>query len=215
MKAGARRAIVGGRVNAIERAVTHRRFGQLHHLQQHGFAGIDQFVQCDARGRAVALRAPSRASSGTWTNAARRGPFRCTRLDRAPAQVIAEIAAGIARDSRIDAGAFGRAQQFGGVRTEHHGVGAAGDRSLACPVRSASGHRVVTALRARVSIRTCAVRVARPNISSACGRYFASNSGNSRSTACRSRERCGQTVRRHRARDGAAAAAAPPAAASG
>ena len=41
-----------------------------------------------------------------------------------------------------------------------------------------SGHNVVTALRARVSIRTKGVRVARPNIRSACGRLRASRSGN-------------------------------------
>ena len=53
------------------------------------------------------------------------------RLDRAPAQVIAEIAAGIARCPRVNTGAIGRAQQFCDVRAEHHGVGTAGDRALA------------------------------------------------------------------------------------
>ena len=52
------------------------------------------------------------------------------RLDRAPAQIIAEIAAGIARGPRVNAGAIGRAQQFCNVRAKHHGVGAAGDRAL-------------------------------------------------------------------------------------
>ena len=47
------------------------------------------------------------------------------RLDRAPAQIVAEIAAGIARGAGVDARAVGRAQQFGGVRTEHDSVGAA------------------------------------------------------------------------------------------
>ena len=76
--------------------------------------------------------APSRASSGTCTNAARRGPSSApTRLDRAPAQIIAEIAAGVARGARIDAGAERGAQQFCGMRAEHFGVGATRDRSLA------------------------------------------------------------------------------------
>src|ERR1700738_5462563 len=52
------------------------------------------------------------------------------RLDRAPAEVVAEIAAGVARGARIDATAERGAQQFRGVRAEHHGVGLARDRSL-------------------------------------------------------------------------------------
>jgi len=40
------------------------------------------------------------------------------RLDRAPAQVVAEIASGVARGPRIDTGRAGRAEKFGGVRAE-------------------------------------------------------------------------------------------------
>ena len=76
--------------------------------------------------------APPRASSGTWTKAARRGPcLASTASIRAPAQIIAEVTPGIARGPGVDAGAAGRAQEFGGVRPEHRGVGAADDRSLA------------------------------------------------------------------------------------
>ncbi len=63
----------------------------------------------------------------------RRAVVAAGRLDRPPAQVIAEIAAGIARGAGIDAGAVGGTQQFCGVRAEHHGVGIARDRSLAHP----------------------------------------------------------------------------------
>ena len=53
------------------------------------------------------------------------------RFDGAPAQIIAEVTAGVARGPGVDAGAIGGAEQPGGVRTEHRGVGAADDRSLA------------------------------------------------------------------------------------
>jgi hypothetical protein len=45
-------------------------------------------------------------------------------------------------------------------------------------VLSASGHSMVTALRARVSILRYGVRDASPNINSASGRCFASSFGN-------------------------------------
>src|ERR1700685_857832 len=63
------------------------------------------------------------------------------RLDRAPAQIVAEIAPGVARYPRVDAGGAGRAQQFGGMRAERQGVGAAGDRSLARAAAIGIGER--------------------------------------------------------------------------
>ena len=149
--------IVEGRDSAVPRRLPR----QLHHLQQHGFAGIDQFFQRDAVRVPLRCDAPSRASSGTWTNAARRGPSsRLDRLDRAPAQIIAEIAAGIARGPRVDAGADARraaAWRCAGRTSWRRRR----RRSIPCAraCASASGHSMVTALRARVSIRTCAVRV--------------------------------------------------------
>src|SRR5437762_12393407 len=74
--------------------------------------------------------APSRASGGTWMNAVRRGPLSPAVASIAPAQIVAEITAGIARGPCIDAGAARCAQQFCGVRAKHHGVGVARDRSL-------------------------------------------------------------------------------------
>ena len=58
---GADRAIVGGRVNRCPANATfsglpRRLPRQLHHLQQHRFAGIDQFFQRDAVRCALALR---------------------------------------------------------------------------------------------------------------------------------------------------------------
>ena len=70
-------------------------------------------------------------------------------LDRAPAQIIAEIAAGVARSARVDPGVAGRAKQFHGVRTEQSGVGVASNRSfsgaVAIGIGKQRGHRVAGA----------------------------------------------------------------------
>jgi hypothetical protein len=103
----------------------------LDHLQQYRFAGIDQLIQRDAVGRAFALR---RAVAGDQRHmdegCKRRALVPLRRLDRAPAQIVAEIASGITRGAGIDAGALSRAQKLCGMRAEHPRVGAAGDRSL-------------------------------------------------------------------------------------
>src|SRR5665647_3426222 len=57
--------------------------------------------------------------------------FGLDRFNGTPAQIIAEVTAGVARGPDVDAGAIGGAEQLGGVRAEHRGVGAADDRSLA------------------------------------------------------------------------------------
>src|SRR2546430_1558737 len=84
---------------------------QPHHLQQHGFAGIDQLFQRNAPRRPFALRGA--------VSLQRRHMHECSeagagvgrrRLDRAPAQIISEITAGIARGPRGNAGAIGPAQ---------------------------------------------------------------------------------------------------------
>src|SRR5436305_625087 len=52
-------------------------------------------------------------------------------LDRAPAQIIAEIGTGVARWPRIDAAAERSAQQLRSMRAESHGVRTETDRTLA------------------------------------------------------------------------------------
>ena len=158
---------------------------QPHHLHQHRFAGIDQFFQRDARRRPCGAMRRRAASSGTWTNAARRGPLVRCRSPRSRAS------SDNCRDSCRHRAR--RAHRCRCRRAARSSLAVCGPNVMASappaidPLRdagwSASGHSMVTALRARVSIRTCAVRAARPNISSACGRCFASTSGNSRSTA--------------------------------
>ena len=85
------------------------------------------------------------------------------RLDRAPAQIVAEIAAGVAGGARVDAGASAARSSF--AVCGPNGFARRGPRrSIPC-VRgcaSASAISVVTALRARVSIRRCAVRFGKP-----------------------------------------------------
>ena len=168
------------------------------------------------RGMPLRRDAPPRASSGTWMNAARRKWSSCAdRLDRAPAQIVAEIAAGIARGPRVDAGAECRAQE---QRYADRTCMASCPRPidpLRTRVWSASGQSVVMALRARVSIRRWAVRPARPNISSAWGRCLPAAVAIRGRPLYRSRERCDRTVRHRQRPDGAAAAAAPPAACVG
>ena len=144
VNARAERAIVGGRVNVrgvcplkrrrrCARALPILRPACVSFTISSSMASPASTSSSSVMRRVMPLRldAPSRASSGTWTNAARRGIVSARRLDRAPAQIIAEIAAGVARGARIDAGAERRAQQLCGVRAEHLGVGAAGDRALA------------------------------------------------------------------------------------
>ena len=102
------------------------------------------------------------------------GRRRAGRLDRAPAQIVAEIAAGVARGAGVDAGAARGAQQFRGMRAERLRVGVAGDRSFAragvIGVGPERGDGIAGA-GLDPDMRRCGA--ARPNISSACGRCFA------------------------------------------
>ena len=71
------------------------------------------------------------------------------RLDRAPAQIVAEITSGVAGRPCIDAGGKRGAQQFCGVRPERRCRRALDDRSLACAMAIGIGdqrrHRVAGA----------------------------------------------------------------------
>ena len=78
----------------------------------------------------------------------------CGRLDRAPAQIIAEIAAGIARGARVDAGAAAARRSLAVCGPNIMASAPPAIDPLRARAWSASGHSVVTALRARVSIRT-------------------------------------------------------------
>jgi len=103
---------------------------QVHQLQQHGLAGIDQFLQRDAWAlalhRCIARQRRHMHEGGEAGTLLAAGG-----LDRAPAQVVAEIAAGVARGPCVDAGGTCRAQQSCCVRAELLRVGAIDDRPVA------------------------------------------------------------------------------------
>src|SRR3982751_3547847 len=84
---------------------------QPQHLQQHRFAGVDQFFQRDAR-KALA---PGGAAAREWRDVNEGGEARAVAgidgLDRAPAQIVAEIASGIARGAGIEAGTLSGPKQ--------------------------------------------------------------------------------------------------------
>src|SRR3954463_12717274 len=103
---------------------------QPHPLQQHGFAGVDQFFQRDTR----KTLASGGAAAREWWDVNEGGEARAVAgidgLDRAPAQIVAEIASGIARGAGIEAGTLSGTQQLGGMRAESLCVRPISDRSL-------------------------------------------------------------------------------------
>src|SRR5665213_242914 len=122
--------------------VTQCRSRQPHHFQQHRFAGIDQTIERDAMRRALAPRSSTpREQRDMHEGRQRRAAVLVHSLDRAPAQIVAEIAAGVARGPRIEAGGVCRPQQFCGMRSERAGVDAVRDRSLPRPLAVGIGER--------------------------------------------------------------------------
>src|SRR5689334_2006531 len=70
---------------------------QPHHFQQHRLAGIDQLFQRDARGTLAPDCAAARQRRDVNEGREARAAIGIHGLDRAPAQIVAEIASGIAR----------------------------------------------------------------------------------------------------------------------
>src|SRR4051812_17351543 len=62
-------------------------------------------------------------------------------LDGPPAQIVAEITSGVARTSRIDAGADSGPEKLAGMRAEQGSAGAADDGSLARAVTIGVGEQ--------------------------------------------------------------------------
>src|SRR5438874_7984912 len=73
------------------------------HFQQHRFAGVNQLFQRDA----WKPLAPDRTAARQWRNVDEGGEARAAigidGFDRTPAQIVAEIASGIARGAGIEA----------------------------------------------------------------------------------------------------------------
>src|SRR3954467_3487699 len=66
---------------------------QFHYLEQHGLAGVDQLLQRDALRSALAERLQAACEQrDVDERGKRRAVVLVRRLDRAPAQIIAEIA---------------------------------------------------------------------------------------------------------------------------
>src|ERR1700749_5082520 len=92
-------AFVGGRVNGPSGrgGLAHRASREVYEFREHGFAGIDKVLESDTArpGRAITRQQGNVDECGEA-----RAVLASRRLDRAPAEIIAEIGAGIARGAR-------------------------------------------------------------------------------------------------------------------
>src|SRR4051812_28490429 len=99
-------------------------------------------------------------------------------LGGAPAEIVAEVLAGITRDGHGQpGGSCGHEQALSGRAQWQRRRSANRDCAERGRWPSTSGTARVSALRARVSMRTCFVRVASPNMINASGRSLSSSAG--------------------------------------